>query len=370
MRPLRVVHLVEALGIGGLERVVQSLARHARAQGLAVEVLCAVRGGPVAAEIESCGTRVSVLGATGYRPRDILLTARALGKLGPDVVHSHGHFAGVLGRAAAWWAGVPITVHHLHSIDSTLRERHLKLERFLSRFTHRVLCCSRAVAEHARRSLRVPEALLLVVPNGIEPPPAVKREAALARLGRPKAPVIGCLGSLTPHKGQAVLLRALDHLPGDRPLPTIVFIGDGPEKAALESLAAGRTRPSRVLFLGERPDARSFLPAFDLVVVPSIAREGFGLAAIEALDAGVPVVASRVGGLPEVVDENRSGLLVPPGDPASLAAAVLRLLDRPEERRALGAEGRRQVEERFRATLMGNRVLELYEEANHARRAA
>lgn len=369
MRPLRVVHLVEALGTGGLERVVQSLARQAREHGLEVSVLCAVRGGPLAAEIESWGTRVRVLGVTGYRPRDMLLTARAFGEMRPDVVHSHGHFAGVLGRAAAWWAGAPIAVHHLHTLDTTLRARHLGLERFLSRLTHRVLCCSRAVAGHARSVLRLPEALLLVVPNGIEPPPAVDREQALAGLGRPPAPLIGCVGSLTPHKGQAVLLRALHHLPRDRPT-TIVFVGDGPEKAALESLAAGQAPSSRVLFLGSRQDARALLPAFDLVVVPSIAREGFGLAAIEALDAGVPVVASRVGGLPEVVDDGRTGLLVPPGEPAALAAALRRLLDRPEERRILGAEGHRQVEKRFRAATMARRVEDLYEEAFRARRAA
>jgi glycosyltransferase involved in cell wall biosynthesis len=364
------VHLVEALGIGGLERVVQSLARHARAGEFDVEVLCAVRGGALADEIESAGTRVRTLGAKGYRPRDILVAARALEKMKPDVLHTHGHFAGVLGRAAAWWSDVPVAVHHLHTIDTTLRDRHLRLERFLARLTNRILCCSRAVSEHARQVLRVPEALVVIVPNGVDPPPVVDRDSALERLGRPPAPILGCLGSLTPHKGQAVLLRALDRLPGDRPLPTVVFIGTGPERASLESLAAGPTRPARVLFLGERLDARALLPAFDLLVVPSTAREGLGLAAIEAMDAGVPVVASRVGGLPEVVDDRRTGLLVPPGDPVALAAAIGELLDRPELRRVMGAQGRLRVEESFRAAAMARRVEEVYEEAIRARRAA
>jgi glycosyltransferase involved in cell wall biosynthesis len=286
------------------------------------------------------------------------------------VVHSHGHFAGVLGRTAAWWSGVPVAVHHLHTIDTTLRDRHLRLERFLARLTRRILCCSRAVFEHARQVLRVPEALLLVVPNGVESPPVVDRDAALDRLGRPAAPILGCIGSLTAHKGQAVLLRALDHLPVDRPLPTVVFIGTGPERSSLESLAARGMRPARVLFLGERQDARLLLPAFDLLVVPSIAREGLGLAAIEAMDAGIPVVASRLGGLPEVVDDRRTGLLVPPGDPVALASAIGELLDRPELRRLLGAEGRLRVEESFRAATMARRVEDLYEEAIRARRAA
>jgi glycosyltransferase involved in cell wall biosynthesis len=370
MRALRVVHLVEALGTGGLERVVQSLARHAKERGLDVQVLCAVRAGPLAAEIEASSVPVRVLGLTGYRPRDILRAARVLGEIDPDIIHTHGHFAGVLGRAAAWWAGLPISVHHLHTIDTTLRRRHRRMERFLARLTDRVICCSRAVAEHARLDLGIPESLVLIVPNGIEPMSCVTPGAALAKIGRPAKPVIGCIGSLTPHKGQSILLRSLEHLPCDRPLPTIVLIGDGPERAVLEALAAALPRRPRVLFLGERQDARALLPAFDLLVVPSLEREGFGLAAIEGMDAGVPVIASRVGGLPEVVEEGRTGILVPPGDATALAQAIAGLLDRPETGRALGAEGRRSVQESFRASIMARLIENLYEEAMDARRAA
>jgi len=324
----------------------------------------------LAAEIEAGGTPVRVLGVTGYRPRDILRAARILGDMKPDVMHSHGHFAGVLGRAAAWWSGVPIAVHHLHTMDTTLRDRHRRLERLLARLSQRIVCCSRAVAEHARDVLHIPEELLLIVPNGIDPPPPAEREEALERLGRPATPVLGCVGSLTPHKGQAILLHAFDHLSSDRPPPSLVFVGDGPERAALEALAKNRRRPERVLFLGERTDARSLMPAFDVLVVPSLQREGFGLAAIEAMDAGVPVVASRVGGLPEVVEDGRSGLLVPPGEPAALAEAIGRLLDRPALGRAMGSEGRRRVEEHFRAGRAAERIESLYEEGIRARRAA
>ena len=139
----KVVHLVEALGLGGIERLVQSLARHAEAAR--VEVICATRGGPVAAEIEAQGTAVRSLGLGSYYPWAVRSTARALRRAGADLVHSHGHFAGVLGRAAAWWAGVPAAVHHLHTIDTTLGARHRSLERFLARGTSRVICCSAAL---------------------------------------------------------------------------------------------------------------------------------------------------------------------------------------------------------------------------------
>jgi len=370
MRPLRVVHLVEALGTGGLERVVQSLVRHADARRFRVEVLCAVRGGPLAAEIEASGTTVRVLGTAGYRPRDILGAARLLKGIGADILHSHGHFAGVLGRGAAWWSGVPVRVHHLHTIDTTLREKHRRLEQVLARLSERVVCCSGAVESHAARDLRIPARLLALVPNGIDPPPPAARAEALDLLGRPAAPVVGCVGGLARHKGQAVLLRAIDRLSGGGAGPTVVFVGDGPERPALEAGAAALAGRARVLFLGERADARRLLPAFDVVVVPSIEREGFGLAALEAMDAGVAVVASRVGGLPEVVQDGRSGLLVPPGDEAALAAAIARLLSRPDERGQFGAEGRRRVESSFRAAPMTRRIETVYEEALCERRAA
>ncbi len=370
MRPVRVVHLVEALGTGGLERVVQGLVRHADGRRFRVEVLCAVRGGPVASEIEATGATVRVLGAAGYRPRDILTTARLLRKMGADIVHSHGHFAGVLGRCAAWWSGVPAAVHHLHTIDTTLREKHRRLEQFLARFSERVVCCSGAVESHASRDLRIPARLLAVIPNGIDPPPAAARADALEMLGRPVPPVVGCVGGLARHKGQAVLLRAIGRLGGGGAGPTVVFVGDGPERPALEAGAAALGGRARVVFTGERADARRLLPAFDLAVIPSTEREGFGLAALEAMDAGLPVVASSVGGLPELVQDQVTGLLVPPGDETALAAAIARLVARPDERGRFGAEGRRRVESHFRAAPMARRIETLYEEALCERRAA
>jgi len=369
MKPLRVVHLVEALGTGGLERVVQTLVRHADGTRYRVEVVCAVRRGPVAAEIEASGATVRCLGAAGYRPSDILRAARLFREIAPDILHSHGHFAGVLGRGAAWWSEVPVVVHHLHTIDTTLRDRHRRLERFLARLCRRVVCCSDAVATHAATELRVPSRLLTVVPNGIDPPPVSLRGDARALLGRPRPPIVGCVGALTRHKGQAVLLRAVARIRAGHVGPTVVLVGDGPERPSLETEAAALGQ-GRVVFTGERADARSLLPAFDVAVVPSIEREGFGLAALEAMDAGLPVVASRVGGLPEVVQDERTGLLVPPGDDAALAAAIERLLTRPHERDAFGALGRGRVESLFRAAPMTRRVEGLYEEILRERRAA
>ncbi|HET8945778.1 MAG TPA: glycosyltransferase [Candidatus Polarisedimenticolia bacterium] len=362
MRPIQVLHVVEALGLGGLERVVGSLVRHASV-GVRTEVLALAGGGPLQREIEAAGARVRRLALRDYYPGSVLRTARALRAVQPDILHTHGHFAGTAGRLAARLAGVRGIVHHLHTSDTTLRPRHRRLERLLARGTRRILCCSQAVARHAREDLGLPEDRMVVVRNGIDPAPASTPEQARALLPAVAAPIVGCVGGLVPHKGQAVLLRALasptvspGSSSGARPGPSLVLVGDGPERPALEALARDLGIAPRVHFLGVRPDARALLPAFALLAAPSLGREGLGLSVLEGMDAGLPVVASRTGGLTEVVEDGVTGQLVPEGDAGALAAAIASLLADPHRARAWGEAGRRRVEREFRAAAMTSRI--------------
>jgi glycosyltransferase involved in cell wall biosynthesis len=326
-------------------------------------VLALTRGGRVAEEMEAAGTTVRRLDLHDYYPGSVLRVARALVTARPDVVHTHGHFAGAAGRLAARLVGLKVVVHHLHTADSSLRLRHRHLERLLSALTRRVICCSDAVAEHARRDLGISWQRVVVVRNGIEPPPVISRDAARLALGRPPGPVIGCVGALQPHKGHALLLQAVAVLPESLRAGSLLFAGEGPERGRLEAQAASLGLGGMVRFLGERPDVRALLPALDLMVAPSIGREGLGVAVLEAMDAGIPVVASRVGGLPEVVLDHTTGILVPEGDATALTAAMLALLTDRARAVAFGDAGRRRVEDEFRAAAMVRRIESIYEGA-------
>jgi glycosyltransferase involved in cell wall biosynthesis len=281
---------------------------------------------------------------------------------GFDLVHSflyRSHTACRLARLSAGRA-VPLVSSERCLGDNRGRVARL-VNRLLARASDRVLAVSRAVGERASRRDGVPPGRVVVVPNGIEAPSPDPR--ARARLRRalglgPGDTLLLALGRLHREKGPDVLVQALMRLhqrgaAGWR----CVFVGDGPEREALR--AAGAPLGDRVLFAGSRGRVAPWLEACDLLVLPS-REEGMPVAAIEAMMHGRPVIATRVGGTPEVVRHDETGILLPPEDPAALDDALTSLLGDAARREAMGRRGLEVAHSAFTLAAMAGATLDEY----------
>ncbi len=279
---------------------------------------------------------------------------RLLRDLGPAVVHAHTPKAGLLGMMAACWTGVPARLYTLHGLVWQTRRgwrRRLlvALERLACRLSTQVLAVSPSVRDAALAAgLAPPEKIAVPGPagsaNGLDFERFDPRRAPAARCGIPPgAPVLGYAGRLTPDKGIAELAAAWDLLRGRFPTLHLLLAGDTEAHDPLPpALVARLRRDPRVRWPGWVSDMPDHYLATDVCVLPS-RREGLPYAALEAAAMGRPVVGFAVAGLVDAVEDGRTGLLVAPGSPALLAAAIARLLDDPDLGRRLGRAGRRRA---------------------------
>jgi glycosyltransferase involved in cell wall biosynthesis len=277
---------------------------------------------------------------------------RLFGHRAFDVVHTHTAKAGVVGRLAGHGAGVPRLVHTyhgfpFHKFQSIPRRRaYVRIERWLGQITDLALCVGTGVAvEAVRRQLISPERIrtIGVVVDALVPSPDARAQARAA-LGLPDdATVVGTVGRLTYQKAPEDFLAALQAL--GRPGVTGVWVGDG--ELAGQIAAQAREIPSiRVLLTGQRINVPDLLPAFDVFVLCS-RYEGLPTAVVEAMVCGIPVVATAVNSVGDVVVPGETGLLVPPGHPALMADAVGFLLDSPEAAARMAAAAQARVDQRF-----------------------
>jgi glycosyltransferase involved in cell wall biosynthesis len=365
---MRIVHLVIAGDVAGGQVVALQLARAAQGAGHTVEFVSPAPG-PFTELAERAGFRVHLLDVNRLTS---LRSALALVRLlrGAGVLHTHaGTAANTLGRVAARLAGAAAVSHmHIENYFPPGAPRaavHRGLDNASARLCARIV----AVSEDTRKALLrqgYPARRLEVVHNGLDLDslPAAGADGLRAELGIPEdAPLVGEIARLCDVKGQRELIAAVAELPEAH----LVLVGrdleqGGAYAALLEREADRLGIGDRVVLAGYRDDPHAVLAQLDVVALPS-RTEGLPVVLLEALAHGRAVVATPVGGTPELVTDGVTGLLVPPGDPAALAAALRRLLDDPALARRLGEAGRERVARDFSERSMTDRVLEIYEEA-------
>lgn len=360
---MHVCQILEATE-GGTRTHLHDLVLGLAEQGVRVTVIASLRrdasmADDLAAFREAGATTYAVDMRRAVRPGADAASARALPRIlraeRPRLVHTHSAKAGMLGRWAARRVGVPAVVHTPHvfpfQMDCAPWQRALyrMLERRAAQWTGRVICVSRAEAEAARVAGIGPASRLTVVHNGITlPVPRGARAPARAALGLPAdARVIGTIGRCVAQKGHADLIEALPALCEAVPKVHCAIVGTGPLRGALEARARALGVAARCTWLPERDHLAEVRSALDLFVLPS-RWEGLPYALLEAMGSGLPVVATAVGGVPEVVRDGVDGTLVATASPTALAHAITALLRDPARAAAAGQAARERVAADFR----------------------
>ena len=371
-RRLRVLHVVEAIEAGVLRHVADLVATADAEHHVAMPDR---RRGGMTDEGTLDRLRRSAI-ATHHVPmerattsrRNLVAVARVrrlLRERSPDVVHGHSTVGGAVARLASARTGVP-AVYTPNGLSPRRAAR--AAERALGPLTTAFVAVSEGEAELVRRRHLVGDDRLWVVPNGIDPTPPPPADPPLhARIGVPPGtPLVVSIGRLAPQKAPLTVIDAWDRVAATRPDVHFVWIGDGELRAEAAAAATASTAADRIHLLGQIDGAASLLPGCRAFTLGSTF-EGGPYAVLEAMRAGVPVVATDVVGTSDCVVDGETGVLVPPGEPAALADAVLRLLDDDARGERLVAAGRRAVEERFSVRLMGDATADVYRSV--ARRA-
>ena len=370
-RPLKVLQVTHDLLPGGLQRVVLDLASGLNRAGHVAHI-CSLRGhGPLGQEVLDRGIPLWAM-PWPERGADRLLFLKLLRLLkleDYDVVHTHNTHAFLDGGLAALLAGTPARIHTDHARAFPDKLRYMMMERFMSHSYHKVVGVSEHTAENLREYEGISPGKLAVILNGIDGAwyrderdrldrAALRRAAGLDRFSK----VIGLGVRLEEQKGIRHLLEAMPAVLARHPGTGLAVAGTGSLETELRAKALELGISDNVRFLGSYPQLTSFYPLLDAFVLPSL-WEGLPLCLLEAMSLALPVVATAVGGVPDLLEDGTNARLVPPADAAALASALTAMLDDFPKAQRMGEDARRAFEARYDSSVMVKNYLDLYRSA-------
>ncbi len=369
MSKIRILHLITRLPVGGAERLLLGVLSRLDPQRYESTVCCIQDRGELAGEVEAMGIRLVALNLMdkgGFDRRVTPTLVELIHRERIELVHSHLYHANLYGRLAAFRAGVPIIASVHNTYTKRKWYRHL-LNRWLGKRTARVIAGSAEVREDIRRHDHIDDSKIVVMPNCIDLERVrtdLNREQARRRLGCADDDfVLGTVGRLEEQKGHIHLLQAMSILrdTGLGKRLRLFIIGDGRRRGELEAAASDLAIAGQVSFLGTQTRTADFLRAFDLFVMPSL-WEGLSLAMLEAMAAGLPILATDVGGASEVLGNNQFGIRVPPGNADAIARQIAELAGNPLRLSRLAEAARERAESNYSTTTLAHRLEALYAE--------
>ena len=361
LETVRIAFCITDLDPGEAERaLVQLVARLNRARWEPA-VFCLAGEGPLAGQLRAAGVRVVCLGASHWPYLGAMARlVRELQRFQPAILQTFLFHANLAGRVAAKMAGVRSVISGIRVAEKRSRFP-LSIDRWTNRLVKVNVCVSQAVADFSVSEARLPCQKVVVIPNGVDVANfANARPADLSAFGiSPESRVFVSIGRLDRQKGFDDLIKAAALVIPSHPEAHFVIAGEGPERERLSRLITGKNMADRVHLAGWRADISELLAASYALVLPSL-WEGMPNVVLEAMAAGLPIVATRVEGVPELVVDGQTGLLVAPHDAPALATAVETLLADPKAARAMGSLGQKRVAAEFTWEQMTARYEELY----------
>jgi sugar transferase (PEP-CTERM/EpsH1 system associated) len=373
-QPPLVAHIIHRLDVGGLENGLVNIINHTPENRYRHVIICITDYNPAfRARIRHEGVECYALHKREGKDFGVYLRLwRLLRQLRPEIVHTR-NLSALEAQLPAALAGVPGRVHgehgrDVHDIDGTNRKYNL-LRRAFRPLVDRYIPLSRDLEQWLRNQVEVPGKKIVHICNGVDselfhPAQSGRELLPLEGFADKDSIVIGTLGRMQTVKDQLTLVRAflllLERLPGARERLRLVLIGDGPLRAEAQELLRQAGALDLCWLPGSRDDTPHLLRCLDIFVLPSLA-EGISNTILESMASGLPVLATRVGGNPELVKETHTGTLVPPNNAQAMADALQSYIEDPQMMRRHGAEGRQRVEQEFSLTHMVERYMAVYD---------
>jgi len=353
------------MDVGGLETVVIGLVDEGRQHDVTPYLGCLYDFGAQGADIAVEGAWIGGLDTNGFR-KTLFSLSRFIRRHQIDIIHTHNPKPHLFGVLASVLTGVPV-VHTKHGRNYPGNAKRVWLNRQLARFTKKVVAVSGAAADVARKIERVSAGKLMVILNGID-----TTKFAPASDHRSKAPnvTVGTVGRLSTEKNYTMLVRAFARLLRQRSAPNglppaadfrLLFVGDGPEKSAIQNEVRRQGVDACCEFVGMQSNVDEWLKRIDIFCLSSVT-EGTSMTLLEAGASGIPAVVTDVGGNGEIVAHGESGLVVPAGDEGAFADALVKLVEDGELRSRFGAAARDRVVERYSRESMVEQYVRVYKE--------
>ncbi len=358
---MQVLHILKGLGLAGAENHLMILLAGLREQGIDARLLLWVSKDTLAEDIvleaQKRGIPIERWVMPGnFAPIFFFRLVRYLRQQKPDIVHTHLVHAETYAIPAAKLAGVPVVVNSSHNDDPFRHHPIFKIRsRILWRLTHRGIAISEAIRQFLVNIEGAKPEQVRTIYYGLTPLPTLKMEKG------ENTRLIGSVCRLVPQKGIRYALEAVRKLLPLYPNLQYVIVGDGILRSELEQQAKNLGISEHVHFMGWRHDVKELMTQFEIFLAPSL-WEGFGLVFLEAMAQALPIVASQVSAIPEVVEDGVTGILVPPQNSDALAEAIKKLLDNPDLAQKLGAAGRERLETVFTPQRMIEQTAALYHE--------